>query len=120
MLGGRQLFGVRRGAALDPSGFLLAPRLGQLLFRLGSGVDRGRRVRWLDRLALGLCRKQVAYLRLTRAGKEQQCQGGDETDLEGATGGRVGSHGDGRSCRVVQSLFAIKASGPAPGMGGGE
>ena len=46
--------GVRRGAALDPSGFLQAPRFGQLLFRLGSGVDRGRRFRRLDCLALGL------------------------------------------------------------------
>ena len=112
VLGGRQLFGVRRGATLDPSGFLLAPRLGQLLFRLGSGVERGRRFRRLDRLALGLCGKQVGYLRLTRAGKEQQRQGGNAGDLVGAAGGKVGNHGHGQSCRVVQS-FARNQGIPA-------
>jgi hypothetical protein len=81
VLGRRQLFGVRRRAALDSAGFLLAPRLGQLLFRLRS-AGRPRQEpppAWPSRSS-ALPKSRLADLRLPRAGEEQQREDGEETD----------------------------------------
>ncbi|QKV58684.1 MAG: hypothetical protein HT580_17080 [Dechloromonas sp.] len=53
-LGGRQLFGIRRAATLDPPCFLLALRFGQMLFGLNSGSTATGAVAGLVGAGLGL------------------------------------------------------------------